>query len=68
MSLKESLKKLQADEKISVKREVKKELTKIKKEKSRKKNVSCAMIQAHIISKALMITIARIVLKNCSAG
>jgi hypothetical protein len=32
MGLKESLKKLQEDEKISVKREVKKEMTKIKKE------------------------------------
>jgi ribosomal protein L37AE/L43A len=41
MGLKESLKKLQENEGLSVKREVKKELTKIKKEKSKEKR--CTM-------------------------
>jgi len=42
MGLKESLKELQKNEKLSIKREVKKELTRIKREKSHdKKCVHC---------------------------
>ena len=43
MSLKESLKKLQEQEKISVKREVKKEFNKLRKEKTKDKKCSHCM-------------------------